>query len=72
MLFFPVRDARLGARGGGDVEEDAHGFSSRAASPVAFFPAHPGTKVTGSRRAMRELFRFALTRFGDRQAKSTS
>jgi len=34
VLLLPVRDARLGARGGGDVEEAAHRFFSPV-SPAA-------------------------------------
>ena len=71
VLLLPVRDARLGARGGGDVEEEAHRFSRFARLWSRFFPALC-PKSDSSRRAMRERLRFALTRFSDRLAKSES
>ena len=47
MLFFPVRDARLGARGGGEEEEGVHRFSRVPRVSGRVFSRRSAQKVTG-------------------------
>ena len=71
VLLLPVRYSGLGARGGGDIEEEAHRFSRVPRVSGRVFPALC-PKSDWQSSARRELFRFALTRFSDRQAISES
>ena len=52
VLLLPVRDARLGARGGGDVEEDAHRFSrfARLWSRFSRLPRHKSHRPSSAWR----------------------